>query len=266
MLLDQVDFKKANKFLPYILILGLAIGFASFFMGFGEELSGRLVINTITSLIIGYSLLVIVFNRDLLLAFCNKKWQVYSLFLLLFIVVACIATEVEIIIRDAILSQSGYKPLSGGKMYLVNSIITAAIGFGNYLTFELLDENASPPVEPEKAIDNRHPILQIPSKQGENIILTSTQDVVYFEAYDNYSFVFVEDRKKSICDYSLRFLESRLGPSFVRIHRKHIVNRSKITSIRSHLNGRYILSLSDGSEVNSSKTYAATIKDIIKLQ
>ncbi|NHF61271.1 response regulator transcription factor [Flavobacteriaceae bacterium TP-CH-4] len=111
------------------------------------------------------------------------------------------------------------------------------------------------------------PISHIPIKKGENILFVPIENIVYFEAFDNYSFVYDKKGEKKLCDYSLLFLETRLGEEFSRVHRKYIVNKGHIEQIKPHLNGRYVILFGNQiSPVMSSKSYSATIRKLIKIE
>ncbi|MEL6924088.1 MAG: LytTR family DNA-binding domain-containing protein [Bacteroidota bacterium] len=109
---------------------------------------------------------------------------------------------------------------------------------------------------------------QIPVKQGESILLINTATILYFEAYDNYAFVYDEQGGKRLCDYSLLFLAERLEDHFLRIHRKYIINTRFIRQIKPHLNGRYLIELDgpDSISLTSSKSYGEAIRQLIRLR
>ena len=93
-------------------------------------------------------------------------------------------------------------------------------------------------------------------------------EIVYFEAFDNYAFLYNARGEKKLCDYSLLFLEQRLDNTFARIHRKYIVNTNYIKEIRPHLNGRYLILFTTEAldAITSSKSYAAAIRRLIKIE
>ena len=111
-------------------------------------------------------------------------------------------------------------------------------------------------------------ISKIPVKQGENIQLIHMQDIVYFEAFDNYSYLYHSNGKKMLCDYSLRFLENRLDKDFIRIHRKYIVNTLHIQEIIPHLNGRYLIRFNQANldTITSSKGYLKAMRKLVKIE
>jgi two-component system LytT family response regulator len=64
---------------------------------------------------------------------------------------------------------------------------------------------------------------------------------------------------------TLTRLEARLNPErFVRVHRCHIVNVSRITAAHPMLNGTYALELRSGSRVNTGRQYKETVQALIK--
>ena len=120
----------------------------------------------------------------------------------------------------------------------------------------------------EENLEANQPIAKIPVKKGETILLIAVEEIAYFEAYDNYAFVFDVKGNKMLCDYSLLFLEKRLGHSFIRIHRKFIVNTLHIKQIKPQLNSRYLIEFDKPQlePISSSKSYAASIRSLIKIE
>lgn len=69
-------------------------------------------------------------------------------------------------------------------------------------------------------------------KVKQSLVKVFLEDVLFFEAYDNYSYVHTPERKYLI-SMSLKSVEGKLsGGVFVRSHRSYIVNMSKIGSIQ----------------------------------
>jgi two-component system, LytTR family, response regulator len=59
-------------------------------------------------------------------------------------------------------------------------------------------------------------------------------------------------------------LETRLDPRhFVRVHRSTIVNLDRVTRIEPFTHGEYILILSDGARVRSSRGYSARLREFV---
>lgn len=271
----SIDFKKANRYLPHILMIGIGIGTANFFMN-GELNWFQWVIQSIcTSFIIGYSLVVIAANRNINEELVPSSWQRYIFLALIFFILGAIASEFEQIIRTLVFGNAIYHPFSGGRSYLFNGIIAILLGFSFYQNKALFLEEStytegddgSSSAATENAIDGVAPITKVPIKQGENYRLLPLEEVAYFEAFDNYSFVYNLAGEKRLCDYSLLFLEQRLAPNFLRVHRKYIVNVNHIQELRPHLNGRYIIAFTDSKlePITSSKSYSSTVRKLFKI-
>ena len=60
---------------------------------------------------------------------------------------------------------------------------------------------------------------------------------------------------------TMKRLEELLDPSiFVRVHRSAIVNRHRVTSMRSHRNGEYFLQLGEHKELKLSRKYKGNLE------
>jgi len=104
-------------------------------------------------------------------------------------------------------------------------------------------------------------ISTIPVKTGTKIYLLHVTDIIFFEAKDKY--VSVHSREQEhIIEYPLNYLESRLPPEFVRIHRGLIVNKLKIREIHKYFKGTFVLVMNDakGSKLKSAYSYSDIIK------
>lgn len=269
-------FKEANHFIPYIAVIGIGIGTANYLLNGDLNWIQWVIQSLSTSFIIGYSLVLIVLNKPWFLFHLKTNLKLYIFLTCTFFISGVLATEMEHTIRSLIFQNQQFQPFTGGKMYLFNGIIALILGYSFFQNKLLKTKNIrSEQNQYHSDIQNNetnvgsttNSISKIPVKQGDNIVLIPIENVFYFEAYDNYSFVYNNTGEKRLCDYSLIFLESRLNENFARVHRKYIVNKSHIKQITPHLNGRYII-MFDSPKINSitsSKGYLATIKGLIKI-
>lgn len=275
----QFELKKANRFLPHILLVGLGIGSANFIMNGGLNWIQWAIQALSTSFLIGYTTVLLAMNKPWLKIKIKPIWKLYLVLISIFLLVGFFATEIEHVIRSLIFKSESYLPFSAGKMYFFNGVISSVLGFSlfqnNYLiqgskkkSFEKNLKFGSEVSSYEKLSNSSDITSSIPVRQGDNILLIPTKEIVYFEAYDNYSFVYDVNGQKRLCDYSLLFLEKRLENLFSRIHRKYLVNENYIKQIKPHINGRYIIefSLKGLSSITSSKTYSDTIRRLIKIE
>ncbi|SHG53040.1 LytR/AlgR family response regulator transcription factor [Flagellimonas flava] len=264
------SFKKANRFLPHILLVGIGIGTANYITNDGLNWIQWCVQSLSTSLLIGYSLVAIGVNKSWLKSRIDPTWKLYTVLILFFFFVGVLATEIEHSIRSLVFGNETFQPFSSGKMYGFNGIISLILGF-SFFRYDFFFRNKSSLDQDSDATKNetaKEPITSVPAKQGQNILLIPIAEIVYFEAYDNYSFVYDTKGKKRLCDYSLLFLEKRLGNDFSRVHRKYIVNSSHIQQIKPHLNGRYLIVFASAQlePISTSKSHASTIRKLIKLE
>jgi len=274
----QFNLKKANRFLPHILLIGVGIGTANYIMNGNLNWIQWVIQSLSTSLLIGYTLVALATNKYWLESNIRPFLKLYFILFLAFFLIGIIATEVEQFIKTLIFSIEDYQFFSAGKMYLFNGIISVVLGFSFFQTkhffpnenFNLNQEQSSLPNQnkSEKISDSKTPLIKLPVKQGENILLIPIENIAYLEAFDNYSFVYDLKGGKRLCDYSLLFLQERLGENFIRIHRKFIVNISHVKQIKPHSNSRYrILFDTVGlSPIVSSKSYSAIIRTLIRIK
>jgi len=275
----RINFKKANRFLPYIVLVGLGIGTANFIMNGGLNWIQWAIQSLSTSLLIGYTTVLIGSNKSWLKVYIKPIWKLYALIFFIFLLAGVFATEIEHMIRSLVFRSESYLPFTAGKMYLFNGIISLFLGFSffqnNYLSknrnsssnnnqtkLQIQEQNT------RESLKSTNIATSIPVKQGENIVLIPIQNIAYFEAYDNYSFVYDLKAQKRLCDYSLLFLEKRLDEKFSRVHRKYIVNAEHIKQIKPHINGRYLIEFYQKEllTITSSKSYSKIIRKLIKME
>ncbi|RAJ72790.1 two-component system LytT family response regulator [Chitinophaga dinghuensis] len=104
-------------------------------------------------------------------------------------------------------------------------------------------------------------ISTIPVKVGNKIQLVQVEEVLFFEAKDKYVAMHTMDGEKLI-EYSLSYLESRLPPSFVRVHRGVIVHKLKIYEIQKYFKGTFIIVMQDikRTKIKTAYSYYEIIK------
>lgn len=266
-----IRFEESNQKIVWILLVGLALGVANYALGVWPSIGQSLVQQVTISLVIGYSLLVICYNEIRWFDTTGSRVKKNVILLLLFCLIGIVGSEVEALVRSFVFKQRPYQLFSSGGIYLFNAILTTILGF---MTLEVVrkkdqspEANALPESEVEIKTDKKPLTTTIPIRQGEATTLYPLEFVIFFEAYDNYSFLYDMEGKKYLCNYSLLFLENRLEHNFLRVHRKYLINKEQIHLVKPHLKGRYVLEFKDKkrTSITSSATYSEVIKDIIKL-
>ena len=233
MKLVYFSFKEANQNLIWVLLIGFVLGIANYALGSWPSLGQSLIQQMIISLVIGYSLLLISFNT--LIWFSNQEegFRKYSALLILFCLVGVLGSEIEAIVKRFVFQQGEYHPCNAGGIYLFNAILSSVLGFMTY-TWVYLKQNQKDVITLQDTIEVMPEKLSntIPIKQGDAITLHSLQEVTFFEAYDNYSFLHDLESNRILCNYSLSFLENKLETNFLRIHRKYIINKNHIHQVK----------------------------------
>lgn len=102
---------------------------------------------------------------------------------------------------------------------------------------------------------------------GERFVLIKIADINYVEADDKYVFIYTQDGKKYITDFTLKLLEEKLGEDFMRIHRSIIINNNQIAEIRRSFNGVFVFIMKGPEEIRlkSSRSYANEIRKAFEI-
>ncbi len=265
-----LNFKQANKYLSSILLIGIALGVANFSLGFWPTLGQSLLQQVLISFIIGYSLLLVVTNASQWFSSVTSDINKYLILLACFFFIGLLGAEVESLVKSFLFQQTEYHLFNSGS-YLFNGILSSILGFSFYNWLFQKEATIKEAVIQEQPIPEilhqETPLTTIPIKQGEKISLHPLSSVLYFEAYDNYSFLFDREGNKQLCNYSLIYLEKKLPANFLRIHRKYLINKEQLLQIQPHFKGRYVLTFKDKgrSVLTSSTSYSDVIKQLTKL-
>ncbi|MGY3211388.1 LytR/AlgR family response regulator transcription factor [Mucilaginibacter sp. HD30] len=104
-------------------------------------------------------------------------------------------------------------------------------------------------------------------KIGDRILLIKPADIVYAEAEDKYVFVYTNDGKKHITDYTISGLEQKLSEQFIQINRGAIINTDFIKEIRKGFNGARIFVMDHSPEVKltSGRSFNSLINNRFEL-
>ena len=94
--------------------------------------------------------------------------------------------------------------------------------------------------------------VAIPTSEGFELI--PVEDIIYLEADDNYTFLFLKNKKKIIACRTLKEVEEQFSDfaSFIRVHHSYMVNLNEVTKyVRGE--GGYLI-MSDNATVNVSRS------------
>jgi len=261
----RIDIQRPLRNLYLVFLVAIVLALGHYFFQEKESFLQVLLIQAFTAFNIGFPLMIIIFNKHV---FFGKRTRMSEVFLLLlsFIALATLASELENIFRYFIGNRSAYSPFGDLELSLANSVITNVLGFAFYYSAQA---DLKPGKNSTKNISSslQHQRLdRIPVRQNRETLLVGLDSVLYIEAYDNYAFVFRADGEKLLCNYSLGYLESVLDHAFIRIHRKHMVNKQKIRSLAKHTHNRYKVRLNDDrTELVSSATYSERVRELVEL-
>ncbi len=100
-------------------------------------------------------------------------------------------------------------------------------------------------------------------KYGSKWRIIEEKEAVMFFA--EAKFCYLRTRKKdSIINFTLKELESKLDPAvFMRVHRSSIISICCIKNVQSIGSGRFEITLSDGSKIQSSRSYLQNVKRLL---
>src|SRR5215210_4734695 len=100
--------------------------------------------------------------------------------------------------------------------------------------------------------ENEFKKLAIPTSEGFELV--PVDQILYCEANNNYSFVFLKNKRKMVACRSLKEVEGQLQhfSFFLRVHYSYLINLNEVTKyVRGE--GGYVV-MSDGSSVNVARS------------
>lgn len=102
---------------------------------------------------------------------------------------------------------------------------------------------------------------RIPVAQGDRTVLVTAEDIIYATATRGYSYLHLPD-ERYLVSFSLTELEERLGPSFFRAHRSHLVNLDHVAELVPDFKGSLVLVMDDASRsrVEVSRRQAGALR------
>jgi two-component system LytT family response regulator len=105
---------------------------------------------------------------------------------------------------------------------------------------------------------------RIPIDDGEKTILLAVDEILWLEAAGNYVRVHA-GRRTILTRGTLTGIAAMLGdPRFIRVHRSSVVNCDAIVEIGMGGKGLYVLTLRDGSKVETSYHYRSAVRELLK--
>ena len=101
-------------------------------------------------------------------------------------------------------------------------------------------------------------------RDAQGLYFVAAADVDRVEADGNFVAVIAGGRRHLVRE-SLQSLASRLDPAeFVRVHRSHLVRIDRIRRLTHCGHGEYELTLSDGTRLNSSRSYREQLRQLLE--
>ncbi|HEY8938457.1 MAG TPA: response regulator [Cyclobacteriaceae bacterium] len=102
-------------------------------------------------------------------------------------------------------------------------------------------------------------------KEGSNIRIIPTHEIIYMEAYDDYVKIFTA-KEMFLKKKTMSFYEQNLDASqFVRVHRSYIIQLQQLTRIEPLEKDTHVALLKNGTRVSLSKTGYTKLKSVLGL-
>ena len=100
-------------------------------------------------------------------------------------------------------------------------------------------------------------------RSAERTIFVPVEAVDWIEASQNYVCLHVGQASHLVL-VSMNNIEAALDPDrFLRVHRSHIVNVTRIKQVWSLARGQYVIELASGARVPSGRTYGDRVRDLL---
>jgi len=103
-------------------------------------------------------------------------------------------------------------------------------------------------------------------RNGERYDVVSVDSMDWIESANNYVCLHCGD-KEYLLSETLTSLENRLNPEqFVRVHRRYIVNLTKVLAVNPLFNGAYQIELQNGVRLATGRQFRAVLESFLKNQ
>jgi two-component system, LytTR family, response regulator len=113
------------------------------------------------------------------------------------------------------------------------------------------------------ARDQRGAITRFVARRGQKHYFVRVADVDWIEAEGNYLRLVTGDTTHLVRE-TMKDVEARLDPGhFVRVHRSTIVAVDRIRSIEAREHGDYVITMSSGAKIDSSRGYSERIRALL---
>ena len=101
-----------------------------------------------------------------------------------------------------------------------------------------------------------------PVKVGDRIVFIKLEDISFFMASSKYVEIHTRLGKHYDLDQSLNYLEDKLPPNFVRVHRSSIININLIKEVRKYMASKYSIKLDDINQtcIISGRNYIEALR------
>jgi hypothetical protein len=137
---------------------------------------------------------------------------------------------------------------------------------GVYSFRYLLQRSPEPAPAPDPAKAPAHPERFAVRKRGGSEVVVAVADIDWIEAAGNYAILHVAGETFEIRS-SLSKLEAELDPRrFVRVHKSHVVNVTRVTEVTPWVGGDWRIRLRDGAEVNLSRRYRQRFEALVPIK
>lgn len=105
---------------------------------------------------------------------------------------------------------------------------------------------------------------RIAVRHRDKVVFIATNDIDWIDAAGNYMRVHVSGTTYMVRS-TMAALEARLDPGrFVRMHRSAIVNLERIVNVWPSEHGDFIVTLTDGSRLTTSRSYSRRLRSSIR--
>lgn len=157
-------------------------------------------------------------------------------------------------------SEHGITAVKAGAIdYLLKPLMLSELQGAVKKVVQYYETKSSTP-SPAKPEENKNLVLINHSK---GFTLVDFKDIIWLEASDNYTNLFLNGQKKIVASKTLKEFESILPDvDFFRVHRSALINIHYIKEYTNNEGGEVILS--DGTHVQVSKARSVEFADFIK--